>query len=154
MKGENIMKYKQFLKSIRLDESNKDNFLNDILDKISNKSKLSEREKDFLNNYEDIDNDDIIDYNLLNNNLVYTKVSKILSLGKSVIFNLTDKDGKIDSPIISIDGYDGKIWANVKSHGEVNIPDNKFYNLIYNFKDDSYSLEDHDEYYEEITKEI
>lgn len=124
--------------------------LNLILDKISKKVSLSENEKKFLKNYEDELIEDWRDYKLLSKENIVERIRFILPK-KKVICNLEDNDGRIGSPIISINNdFHGECSLLLKNEMVYKLGDNFLYNLVFNNKRDLYSLEAEDEYYEEI----
>jgi len=80
------------------------------------------------------------------------KVNDLISIGKKVICDLYDRDGKIGLQIVSInDDIEGD-FSIIKLKGEetFKLQDNFLYNLIYNIKKNEYSLQIQDEYFEKI----
>ena len=98
----NIMTFKKFISYFKLTESLKEARLNQILDKISKKVTLSKTEQDFLDNYDQTSEDDMMDYRMLSKESTFTKISNLLEDGKKVICNLVDRDGKIGIQIVKI----------------------------------------------------
>jgi hypothetical protein len=142
-------------KSIRyyiFGESIKEIEMNKILEKISNKTKLSKREKDFLNLYNQTSKYDNKDFMMISKNLVFTKVKDLLSINKKVICDLHDRNGKIGLPIIDIKNHieDDQCLVIMKENKTHQLNDKFLYNLIYNVKRNEYLLEEHDEYFEKI----
>ncbi len=135
---------KKSLKYYLLGESLKEIELNRILDKIAIKSKLSDRESNFIELYNHSVEEDR-DFMYLSKNLTYNKVNFLLENNKKVICDLYDRDGKIGLPIIRVDN-NSIIMKNEKH--ELN--DRFLYNIIYNNKISQYSLQEQDEYFEKI----
>jgi hypothetical protein len=145
-----IMNFNNFIS--KFNESIKQNRLDDILDKISKKIKLSKVENEFLSKYNDIKDEDIMDYKMLSKEMTFEKISTILERNVKIICNLTDRWGKIGEEIISIynNFEDDKSIVGLKGGANVELKDNFLYNITYSHKKDEYSLESHDEYYEKI----
>lgn len=147
------MKLKKIFKHYILRESIKEIEMNKILDKISRKVKLTQREVNFLNLYNETQNlEEDKDFMLISKNFVVKKINDLISVGKKVICDLYDRDGKIGLQIVSInDDIEGD-FSIIKLKGEetFRLQDNFLYNLIYNIKKDEYSLQVQDEYFEKI----
>lgn len=144
------MKIKKIFKYYLLGESLKEIEVNRILDKISKKSKLTQKEKTFLSLYNETSKETEKDYMLLSRFVVCSKIEEILSSNLSVICNLTDRDGKIGLPILDVKNVKEDSVLILKGEKKLPIKDNFLYNLIYNTKKREYSLEEHDEYFEKI----
>lgn len=147
------MTFKRFMNYVnRFNESVKDELLNKILDKISSKQSLSQKEQEFLNKFNDIDDEDVIDFRMQSKESTYNKIKELLEEGKKVICNLIDRDGKIGIQITSIfNNYeDENCTMTLKNKEKVVLKDNLSYNIIYEFNSDSYSLEMEDEFFEKI----
>jgi hypothetical protein len=145
-----IMNFKKFIS--KFNESIKQTRLDEILDKISKKSKLTKSEIDFLDRYNDIKDEDMMDFKMLSKESTFEKISSMLEKEIKVICNLTDRWGKIGEEVISIynNFEEEKSTIGLKNGKEVELKDNFLYNILYNHKKDEYSLESHDEYYEKI----
>jgi hypothetical protein len=148
----NIMTFKKFISYFKLNESLKEVRLNQILDKISNKIKLSKTEQEFLDHYDQTSDEDLMDYRLLSKETTFTKISNLLDEGKKVICNLFDRDGKIGIQIAQIyNNYEDEISIMTLKNGEkVKLRDNILYNIIYNTNKDEFSLEMEDEFFEKL----
>lgn len=146
------MKIKRLVKYYFLKESLKEIEMNRILEKISKKLKLTDRENRFLKLYNQTKVDDTKDFMLISKNVVFKKVKEFLSKGKVVICDLSDRDGKIGEVITDIHNNieEDTCMIITKEGNSVNLYDRYLYNLIYNIKKNQYSLEEHDEYYEKI----
>ena len=133
-KGNNIMTFKKFISYFRLNESLKEVRLNQILDKISKKIKLSKTEQEFLDHYDETSEEDMMDYKMLSKESTFTKISKLLEERKRVICNLIDRDGVIGIQIVQIyNRYDDETCTMTLKNGEkVKLQDNILYNIIYN----------------------
>jgi hypothetical protein len=99
-----------------LGESLKEIEMNRILEKISKKKWLNDREKSFLNLYNETIEDDTKDYMYLSKNTTYRKVKDLIEKQKTVICDLHDRDGRIGLPIVSIenDFEDDKCLVQIK----------------------------------------
>jgi len=151
-KSSNIMTFKKFISYFNLNESLKEIRLNKILDKLSKKQKLSDNEKDFLDNYDRISDEDIMDFKMLSKETTFDKISRLLDENKKVICNLHDRDGKIGLQIISIynDFGSEESILTLKNSQKVKLKDNLLYNILYNSNRNEWSLEMEDEFYEKI----
>lgn len=146
------MELKRFFKRLIFRESTKEMELNNILEKVSKKKKLTEGEIKFLNQYQQTSDDDIKDYLYLSKNSVFQKVTQLIDKGKKVICDLHDRDGKIGLQIIGLQNlFEGESCIlKLKGGSTHNLYDKFLYNLIYNVKKDEYSLQEQDEYFEKI----
>ena len=146
------MNFKSKIKYYLLGESIKEIEMNRILDKISKKLNLSTREKKFLYLYNYTKNEDNRDFMLLSKNMVVKKITDLLKKDKTIICDLTDRDGRIGLKIEDINNnIENDFCRIVMKNGTThNIYDRYLYNIIYNIKRDQYSLQEHDEYYEKI----
>jgi hypothetical protein len=143
---------KRLFKYYILGESLKDIEMNRILDKVSKKKKLSDREKSFLNLYNETTDDDTKDYMLLSKNTTYSRLNDLLSKSKIVICDLIDRDGKIGLQITSVGNDFEKEECIIKLKGDYThfLSDRFLYNIIYNVKKNQYSLQQQDEFFEKI----
>jgi seryl-tRNA(Sec) selenium transferase len=148
----NVMTFNKFISYFKLDESLKEIRLNQILDKISNKTKLSKSEQDFLDHYDETSEEDMMDLRMLSKESTFTKISQLLERGKKVICNLVDKDGKIGIQILQIyNKFDDETSIMTLKNGEkIKLMDNILYNIIYNTNKDEFSLEMEDEFFEKL----
>lgn len=146
------MTFKKFLSYFKLDESLKEIRLNQILDKISKKIKLSKSEQDFLDHYDETSDEDIMDFKMLSKESTFSKIVELLESNKKVICNLIDRDGKIGIQIVQIyNRYDDETSIMTLKNGEkIKLKDNILYNIIYNTDKDEYSLEMEDEFFEKL----
>jgi len=147
------MKLKKIFKHYILRESIKEIEINKILDKISRKTKLTQRESAFLNLYNETQNlEEDKDFMLISKNFVVKKVNDLIEVGKKVICDLHDRNGRIGLQIVKITEDIEKEISIIYLKGEENheLHDKFLYNLIYNTKKDEYSLQEQDEYYEKI----
>lgn len=152
-KRENIMNFKKFLSYFSLKESYfKDSKLNSILDKMGKGIKISPREKNFLDNFEEITDDELKDMKMLTANSTFNNIITLLEQNKRIICNLSDRNGKIGLPINRIEkNYETeKIIMEVSGGEKLELKDNFFYEINYNFDRDNYSLETSDEFFEKI----
>ena len=148
----NIMTFKKFISYFKLNESLKEVRLNQILDKISKKIKLTKTEQDFLDHYDETSEEDIMDFRMLSKESTFSKISKLLEDNKRIICNLIDRDGKIGIQIVQIyNKYEDESSIMTLKNGEkIKLKDNILYNLIYNNNNDEWSLEIEDEYFEKL----
>lgn len=152
----NIMSFKKFLKYLNINESSfKETRLNQILDKMNKGLKISKREKKFLNRYDKTTDEDFKDYKMMTKDSTFTKILELLELNIKIVCNLVDRNGKISLPITSIyNNYElGKTFMTLSNGEEIELKDNFFYELNYDFDKDFYSLEEVDEFYEKIPVE-
>ena len=138
---------KKWYKHYILKESLKEIELNRILDKISNGIELSVREDDFLNLYNQTQDDDISDYTYLSRNLACDKIIYYIDKEKKVWCDVCDEYGKVNDVIVKVEKPSFKL---ILKHGEYIMQDNFLYNITYNIKRNDYSLTEQDEYFEEI----
>lgn len=153
MKNRNIiMTFKKFISYFKLNESIKETRLNQILDKISKKTKLSKSEQEFLDNYDQTSEEDMMDFRMLSKESTFTKISNLLEDGRKVICNLFDRDGKIGIQILQIyNKLDDETCIMTLKNGEkVKLKDNELYNIVYNTDKNEWSLEMEDEFFEKL----
>lgn len=146
------MKIKKLIKYYLLGESLKEIELNRILDKISRKKKLTEREMNYLELYQTTREEEMKDLMLLSKNSACNRISLMIEDGKKVICDLNDRDGRIGLQIVEVENNHQDETCVVRMRGGAShMLDERFlYNIIYNQKKDSYSLQEHDEYHEKI----
>jgi hypothetical protein len=146
------MKIKKILKYYLFGESVKEMEMNRILDKVSVKSKLSDREKRFLDLYQNTKEEEMRDFLYLSKNSTFSKISSLLEKGKKVICDLHDRNGKIGLQVTGITNSfeDESCTVIMKGDNKHNLHDKFLYNIIYNTKKDEYSLQEQDEYFEKI----
>lgn len=146
------MSIKKMIKHYILGESLKEIEISRILEKICKKSKLTEKEKGFLDLYNQTQKMEDKDFMLLSKSVVSTRVKELLDMKKKVICNLHDRDGKIGLPILDVlNDYEDEVSYVLMNAGLKHQLHDKFlYNLIYNVNKNFYSLEEQDEYFEKI----
>lgn len=146
------MKIKKLIKYYLLGESVKEIELNRILDKISRKKKLTEREMNFLDLYQTTREEEMKDFMLLSKNSACNRVGVMIENGEKVICDLHDRDGKIGLQIIEVenDHQEETCLVRLKGGTSHTLDERFLYNIIYNLKKNSYSLQEHDEYHEKI----
>jgi hypothetical protein len=142
-----IMRFTTWLK-----ESVKTLHLNDILDKISAKKKISKEEQDFLDHYKDTKDEDVMDFQYLSTDSTFFRLLKLIENSKKVICNLYDRDGLIGIQIVGVyQNDDESIFLKLKNtKKDFKLKDNFLYNITYNLKKNEYSLESQDEYFEKV----
>lgn len=146
------MKIKKLIKYYILGESLKEIELNRILDKISRKKNLTERERNFLDLYQATNEEEMKDLMLLSKNSACNRIGGMIENGKKVICDLCDRDGKIGLQILEVENDHQEDTCIIRMKGDIehSLDDRFLYNIIYNKKKDSYSLQEHDEYHEKI----
>jgi hypothetical protein len=146
------MKISKLFKYYVLGESIKEIEMNRILDKISKKVRLTKREKEFLDLYNQTSKTEDRDYMMLSKSVASKKVKELLEKGKKVICDLHDRNGKFGLQIIDIiDDFDSEESLIIMKSDEKHKMHDKFlYNIIYNIKKNEYSLQEHDEYFEKL----
>jgi hypothetical protein len=149
----NVMNFKKFLSYFSLKESYfKDSKLNSILDKMNKGVSITSREQNFLDNYDNIIDDEFKDVKMLTANSTFNQIITLLEKNKKIICNISDRNGTIGLPINKIEkNYETeKIIMEVSSGEKLELKDNFFYEINYNFDKDNYSLETSDEFFEKI----
>mgnify|MGYP003442907717 CR=1 FL=1 len=148
------MGLKKTLKYYILGESLKEIEVNRILDKISKKKSLSDREMRFLELYNHKTEETPKDHMYLSKNTTCERVKTLIDSGKSVICDLHDRNGKIGLVIIDIENSHTDDYCNILMRGNetYKLEDRFLYNLIYNQKSNKYSLQEQGEYYEKINQ--
>ena len=149
----NVMNFKKFLSYFSLKESYfKDSKLNSILDKMNKGVSITSREQNFLDNYDNIIDDEFKDVKMLTSNSTFNQIITLLEKNKKIICNLSDRNGAIGLPIKKIEkNYENeKIIIEVSGGEKLELKDNFFYEINYNFDKDNYSLETSDEFFEKI----
>lgn len=146
------MKFKKFISYFKFNESFKETRLNQILDKLSNRIKLTNQEQDFLDNYSQINDEDLMDYKMLSKESTYDRINSLLMSGKKVICNLHDRDGRIGLEIKSIqnDFQTETSILTLKNGEKIQLKDNILYNILHNQHKNEWSLEMEDEFFEKI----
>lgn len=149
------MGLKKTLKYYILGESLKEIEANRILDKLSKKKSLSDREKRFLELYNHKSEDVHKDHMYLSKNTTCERVKNLIDNGGSVICDLHDRNGKIGLQIIDIDNThtDDDCIIFMRGDETYRLQDRFLYNLIYNQKSNKYSLQEQGEYYEKINQD-
>lgn len=147
------MGIKKVIKYYLLGESLKEIEANRILDKLSKNKQISDKEKRFLDLYRHTsNNEEPKDLMYLSKNVTCEYVKSLLQKGYIVFCDLHDRDGLIGLPIIDIDNehQDEDCIIYMKGDEKHKLYDRYLYNLIYNSKLKRYSLQEQDEYFEEI----
>ena len=146
------MKIKRIIKYYFFNESVKEMEVNKILDKVSNKKVLTARERNFLELYKTTREEIMKDFLYISKNTAFKKVSELLEIGKRIICDLHDRNGKIGLPIIGIENNfeEETCIITMKGNETHQLHDKFLYNLIYSIKKDEYSLQEQDEYFEKI----
>jgi len=143
------MGIKKVLKYYLLGESLKEIEVNRILNKVSKKKILTEREKKFLELYNHkIDDKDLM---YLSKNTTCERVKFFLDGGKKVICDLHDRNGLIGLPVLDVvNNYEDEFGLIIMKDETHQLNDRFLYNLIYNNKLNRYSLQEQDEYFEKL----
>ncbi len=146
------MKISKLFKYYVLGESIKEIEMNRILDKISKKVRLTKREKEFLDLYNQTSKNEDRDYMMLSKNSASKKVKELLEKDKKIICDLHDRNGKFGLQIIDItDDFESEESLIIMKSDEKHKMHDKFlYNIIYNVKKNQYSLQEQDEYFEKL----
>lgn len=143
MKNKIIMKYKALKENIR------DIYLNSILDKISRGISVSSGEKEYLDNYGKKEEDN--DFSHLSSIQAFQKIEELIKENKTIYCDLYDRSGKIGLKITDIGIEHGKKLITLRGEeNKVELVDNSLYNIYFILKDNKYSLQKQDEYYEKI----
>ena len=146
------MGLKKTLKYYILGESLKEIEANRILDKVSKKKALSDRENRFLELYNYKSEETPKDLMYLSKNTTCERVRTLLDGDMMVICDLSDRNGKIGLPILNIENIHSDEDCIIFMRGDetYKLQDRFLYNLIYNQKLNKYSLQEQGEYYEKI----
>lgn len=146
------MKIKRIIKYYLFNESVKEMELNKILDKVFNRKSLTVRERNFLELYKTTREEDMKDFLYISKNSAFKKISELLEIGKKVICDLHDRNGKIGLDITGIENNfeEDTCIITMKGDEKHQLHDKFLYNLIYSIKKDEYSLQEQDEYFEKI----
>ena len=146
------MKIKRIIKYYLFNESVKEMELNKILDKVSNRKSLTVRERNFLELYKTTREEDMTHLLYISKNSAFKKISELLEIGKKVMCDLHDRNGKIGLEITGIENNFEEDTCTITMKGEEKhqLHDKFLYNLIYNIKQNEYSLQEQDEYFEKI----
>ena len=149
------MGLKKTLKYYILGESLKEIEANRILDKVSKKKALSDRENRFLELYNHKSEEFPKDFMYLSKNTTCERVKNLIDNGSSVICDLSDRNGRIGLPILNIENIHSEDDCTVfmRDNETYKLQDRFLYNLIYNQKLNKYSLQEQGEYYEKINHE-
>jgi hypothetical protein len=139
-----IMKY-NFIK-----ETLKDKYLNQILEKIGKGDSISKGEKEYLDNYES-KNFSPEDFSHLSTSQLIYKIEELLKNENVVYCDLYDKNGKIGIKINHTEYKEDGCVLILKNGEKVKLQDNLLYNIYYIVKENKYSLQQQDEYYEKIS---
>ena len=143
------MGIKKVLKYYLLGESLKEIEINRILNKVSKKKILTEREKKFLELYNHKTDDKDLMY--LSKNTTCERVKFFLEVGKKVMCDLHDRNGLIGLPIIDVqNNYEDENGLVIMKNETCQLKDRFLYNLIYNQQLNRYSLQEQDEYFEKL----
>ena len=143
------MGIKKVLKYYLLGESLKEIEVNRILNKVSKKKILTEREKKFLELYNHKSDDKDLMY--LSKNTTCERVKFFLDHGKKVMCDLHDRNGLIGLPVLDVaNNYDDEFGLIIMKSETYELKDRFLYNLIYNKNLNKYSLREQDEYFEKL----
>ena len=146
------MGLKKTLKYYILGESLKEIEANRILDKVSKKKALSDRENRFLELYNYKSEETPKDLMYLSKNTTCERVRTLLDGNMMVICDLSDRNGRIGLPILNIENIHSEDDCTLFMKGDetYKLQDRFLYNIIYNQKSNKYSLQEQGEYYEKI----
>jgi hypothetical protein len=143
------MGIKKVLKYYLLGESLKEIEVNRILNKVSKKKILTEREKKILELYNHKSDDKDLMY--LSKNTTCERVKFFLDGGKKVMCDLHDRNGLIGLPVLDVvNNYEDDFGLIIMKNETHRLNDRFLYNLIYNNKLNRYSLQEQDEYFEKL----
>lgn len=135
--------------NILLGKSLKESKMDEIISKKNKNKELTDREKYFYKLYRDTEFIDK-DYMMLSLNVAVTKIKKILAYKKHIICNLEDRDGKLGYKILDISYDKNDAILKLDKNLTHKMTDKFLYNILFDNKKQKYSLEEHDEYFEEI----
>lgn len=121
-------------------ESLKNDKLNALLGKISDGGTLSDLEKNFLDNYDSINDEDLRDYTHLNTSDVYDRVTNLLEKNKKVFYG----DKELEDVRYIQDDICLITFSDI-----IKLKDNFLYNITYN-DNNTYTISTQDEYFEKL----
>lgn len=124
--------------------------LNWILDKISENENLSDKEINFLDNLQDIDDCFFGEFGMLTNKDIAEKIEYLLKLEFEIICNLCDDFGPIQEKIIDVYEKDNIRVLLLEKNNHFDLEDNYLYDLRYDFKYSRFSVESNNKYFELI----
>lgn len=139
-------------KYLNLRDSFQDSRINQLLDKILFKEKLSSEEKKFLDRFENLIKLDLRDYCYISKNSTIEILEKLLKSEIKVVCDLEDRDGKLGIEIekVELNFFSSKSKIILKKKEECYLEDKFLYNLIFDINKNHYSLTTQDEYFEKI----
>jgi len=148
-----VKNLRRIFSSFKLTENLKEIELNSILEKISKRKSINSNEKNFLETFESIQDDDLKSFSLLSRQTATEKINDIINKNKTIICELEDRDGKIGQSIIDTSNdYENELTIlKFKNKQVFKMKDNFLYNINYNLKKNIYTLEKSDEFYEKIS---
>lgn len=124
--------------------------MNFILEKLSSKGKITQKEKSFLDSYERLSDKDFGEFSMLTSNEAESKIEYLIHNNIDVICNICDELGPLGHKINDIVGEDGSKILILEKNYTLELRDNCFYDLKYDIKKIRFSLESNNEYYELI----
>lgn len=124
--------------------------LNAILDKLSSKGKITQKEKSFLDSFDSISDKDFGEFSMLTSKEAECKVEYLIHNNIDVICNICDDMGPMGYKIIDIAEDNGSKILILEKKSTLELRDNCFYDLKYDIKKILFSLESNNEYYELI----
>jgi hypothetical protein len=91
------------------------------------------------------------DYMFLSKNMTCEKIQILLNDNKNIICDMYDKDGLIGFPILDINNnIDSDECEIIMRDMKILLKDRFLYNIIYNINNNRYSLQEQNEYSEEV----
>lgn len=139
-----IMKYNSTKETL------KDKYLNQILEKIGMDKDITRGEREYLENF-DSNNFNPEDMSHLSTSQLIFKIEELLKNGGVVYCDLYDRDGKIGIKIQKTEYINENCYLILKNNDKIKLQDNLLYNIYYIVKENKYSLQQQDEYYEKVS---
>lgn len=131
-------------------ETLKDRYLNQILEKIGMGKDITKGEREYLENF-DSNNFNPEDMSHLSNSQLIFKIEELLKNGSIIYCDLCDRDGKIGIKIQKTEYINEDCYLILKNNEKVKLQDNLLYNIYYIVKENKYSIQQQDEYYEKVS---
>lgn len=131
-------------------ETLKDKYLNQILEKVGRGASISNGEKEYLDNYSN-ENFKPEDLSHLSTSHLIFKIEELLKENRIVYCDLYDRDGKIGIKIIGTEYINENCYIILNNSEKIKLQDNLLYNIYYIVKENKYSLQQQDEYYEKVS---
>lgn len=134
-----------------VNENIKNTYLNHLLDKLSDGTKLSRSQMYFLKNIDNIKDTCVKDHKYKTNYDTYLMIMDILENNINIKYGIKDDIDSFGQKITKVyRNNDDQIIIKLENNKEKEIKDNFLYNMIFNIDKFEYELVEQDEYFEKI----